>query len=482
MKALVKLGLIGFVLFELGLLFYMFCNTPLDGDLPNIVVPAEAYRRVLTDPLAFGVLFNGDIYPAPNRFFAHWFTKQYFDHVPVTLQVFVSPIKSIYLSVGLGKMLGVFLLLGPLVYLIVGKQKFFSFQGLVIWALLVPCVLSFGPIGLIDPSITYTFFYAVPIGFLLLFLCPFREAFIDDSALGFPWWLHFILVPGTFFLALNGPLVPAVVLLAMPMGLCYLAWSGLQKNGFSWFGLRKVWQEIPKGLLFYFMVLIFLSLYSLYVGRSNSENQWASIPISERYGRLPQGFWKTVSSTWSSALLFLAVVVNGLLLYFSNKKEETGRYLGLFFWLGIFSLLYTLLLPLGGYRDYRPLIIRSDTYLPVTVVSLFLFAVSTSFLIETGRSHLDKLYWLFLSLVLGVFVFAETPWTSKAIEWRAVLCNCEQESMRQLRDTPGDVVKVPGWCSLLSWGKVKNKEDSRVKVELLRRWRVLKDEKLFYQE
>jgi hypothetical protein len=49
-------------------------------------------------------------------------------------------------------------------------------------------------------------------------------------------------------------------------------------------------------------------------------------------------------------------------------------------WIGIFTFMYIMLLPFGGYRPYRPRIIRYDTFMPVTIALIYYFGASTYFI------------------------------------------------------------------------------------------------------
>jgi hypothetical protein len=140
------------------------------------------------------LLLEGERYAAPNRFFAHWTMAHYFRHVPLALQSFLSPIDSVYAAAALAKT---------------------AIQLLLIWllaaAVITPLFQTFGYnglMGVIDKSVTFTFFFALPMGLLLLFFLPFYKKMRMPAAMQAGW--AFL----ALFLALNGPLVPGVVLVA----------------------------------------------------------------------------------------------------------------------------------------------------------------------------------------------------------------------------------------------------------------------------
>ena len=39
-----------------------------------------------------------------------------------------------------------------------------------------------------------------------------------------------------------------------------------------------------------------MCLYSLFIGLNNAENEWATLPLAERYGRLPLGVYYMLTS------------------------------------------------------------------------------------------------------------------------------------------------------------------------------------------
>ena len=180
---------LGFLLLILvaGDLFYSFhqyCQTPLDGDLPKVVVPSPEYQKVLQDPFGFSVLLDQEKYPATNRFFLHWAITKYFSHVPLFLQMFTSPVNSVYLSVGLFKTLVHVLLTSLLALLISRSNTVFDRSFLLAMALVTPLFIGtvplYGGMAIIDISVTYTFSYAASLALLLLFFYPFFNAYLQD--------------------------------------------------------------------------------------------------------------------------------------------------------------------------------------------------------------------------------------------------------------------------------------------------------------
>ena len=146
----------------------------------------------------------------------------------------------------------------------------------------------------------------------------------------------------------------------------------------------------------------------------------------------------------------------------------------LFNWLWIFILLYILLLPLGGYRDYRPNVLRYDTLMPVTLCLIFMFGISTLFLIKHLNSRPKKIY---LTAVFGVLLFYTIN-----DEANFDKNSCERNALKEISVSQSTIVKVQSDCIVLSWGKIANPEDSRLDGQLLTLWNVTKTNKLYFNE
>ena len=168
-----------FIIFLSGDITYSFfqhLSMPLDGDMPDSILVRNEIKKIFHDPLGISTIMKNDFYPNPNRFFAHWIYSRYFLNIPLFLQKITTPINSIYLSGAIAKTLiqiGIILIIG---IFICGPKNIFSADMLLSASLITPLFQTNGYVrymGLIDPSITYTFFYALPIVFLVFFYMPF---------------------------------------------------------------------------------------------------------------------------------------------------------------------------------------------------------------------------------------------------------------------------------------------------------------------
>jgi len=162
---------------------------PLDGDMAESILPAKGYEKIFQDPFGISVITENACYPNPNRFFAQWAYAKYFQHAPFVLQQFVSPIESIYYCSAIVKILIQILLLITAGFYITGNRKFLCLEFLLAIVLIIPFFQTNGYrsyMGIIDPSITYTFSYALPCALLLLFYLPFfNNSFYQKNFIAF---------------------------------------------------------------------------------------------------------------------------------------------------------------------------------------------------------------------------------------------------------------------------------------------------------
>ncbi|WP_426061100.1 hypothetical protein [Hymenobacter sp. B1770] len=477
-----------FLLFDLGYSFWHYLQFPLDGDLATVVWPHESFLRVLHDPFGLGVLLDHDVYPAPNRFFAHYFMFGYFRHVPLLLQkLSLSPVDSVYMACGLLK-IAVHALMVYVLAVAVSNRYHVLNSGFLLAAALVASFLQTSGfnnlMGVIDWSITYTWAYALPLGLLLLFFLPFVRSVLHDVPLQVSGVGVLGLVGLAVVLAFNGPVVPATALLICPTALLlcwhrrFAARPATEPVG------QRAWRalgELPPVLLLAFGLLSLLSLYSLYIGRSNSENLWVAMPLAERYARLAQGvlFQLTgevqLTDKYGYSLLLGMLLVNAVILSQCLPTPQAARVQAVLKWLGLFAVVYLLLLPLGGYRSYREYIVRRDSILPITLGMMGAYAFSAYYLL----THLSPATrWAYATLVvasLAVFTFTDQYQESQSNA-------CERSLFAQLAASPEPIVRLPATCTLMDWQPLTDYRKSELNAGLLHYWGIVKTPKRYYQQ
>jgi hypothetical protein len=466
------------LLADLAYSFFQHYHAALDGDMAAIILPADRYQQVLKDPLGLNVLLHHSIYSAPNRAFTHWPMSVYFKTAPFIFQYMVSPLKSVYMACGFMKTCTQAALIYVLAVYISGQYRLLNRDLLVAAVLVTPLFQANGftwKMGIIDPSITYTFFYALGMLYVLLFFLPFFLSEFYGRSVKLTKATTVLLSLLSLVMALGGPLNTAVVILVCALLVAAKWWSEMRRNTTLPLLTRAViaCRQIPRPMVLLFVPAVAFSVYSFYVGKNNLENFWISIPLSERYARLPKGFIDIFTSK-GPGLLLLMVGVNIALLWGRRREPQVQKIWKLLLFAGVFPLAYILLLPLGGYRPYRPLIIRRDTIMPVMLLLFIFYGVTTMYLLKNIGARHSKMYVGVLTAMLLVFTVADAP--NRGNNY------CEQEAIKHLAASEGKVILLQEQCTVMAWDKITNYNDSRLNAILLHYWHVTKEDKLYYQK
>jgi hypothetical protein len=144
-------------------------------------------------------------------------------------------------------------------------------------------------------------------------------------------------------------------------------------------------------------------------------------------------------------------------------------------WVGLFALVYSLLLPLGGYRPYRPYILNHDSILPITVALVAFYGLSTNYLVVQLRGRSRRWYGMAALALAFIYLNADRRLypSDNNIRERAALALLAQAG-------PAPVVRLPTNCTVLSWQPITEPLNSVTCAELLEYWHVTKGRKLYY--
>jgi hypothetical protein len=440
--------------------FLQYFYQPLDGDMAWNLVPAAEVRPILSDPLGWKALTQGMEYPNPNRFFSHWFFREYLLGVPLLLQRFVSPITSVYLAAALAKIFVHLGLVGLLARAITGPGRKDWRSWLIAACLIAPFFQSGefrSHIGIVDAATTYVFFYALPAGLLLLFALPFVDRFIHSHQRHVPAWQLLLWSLLAFVVCLSGPLNPGVVLVAGVLA------------GAAWLAGRFRLAEVPGALLFLAILAGALSLYSLYLGRYNTLTIDNQLPLTELYAKLPAGIFRQFTGKLAFPVL---VAMLGLNYFLLRKKNENRPLVRLFGWVLAFAALYFLLLPLGGFRGYRANILRYDTILPATLAFIGLYAASSLQLLR--RLDRRSLGWYLPLLLVIVAIY------TNADRFDRTHYDCERAALERIAASPEDEVALEENCSVVLWKTYKDAHQSEMTGRLLHRWQITDRPKTYF--
>lgn len=384
---------------------YQYSLSYLDGDFPAIVLAVPPYDKVLEDPLGIST-FNGETYAATNRFTAHAVMVGYFRSVPFLLQNIVSPVDSVYISLIIIKLIIHVVLLFLIGYYASAWHGFKWKYILIACTLISPLFISNGAffqhMGTIDHCITYAMYYALPMIFILIFYLPFFRFFITGKI---PKSKTFkaIWIILSLFLAFFGPLTSPVFLLGNAVLFSYLILNGISLQTQNSI-FKKLWLSIKKidnTILLLLIITGIFNLYSMYIGTKNAENG-IPIPLSERYSLLLKGIKEVFFDKKSGVIYILVATIITLTTAYILYRNEYRKYFHLIFLLSIFCIAYILLLPLGGYRFYRPVILRRDTHLPILVIIYFYWSTS-SIILLSRLSVINRIFPIIITTVIAVF-------------------------------------------------------------------------------
>lgn len=394
-----KLLIVILAIFLIGDLIYsvsQYYYTPLDGDISAGVVPSAHVQQVLDDPFGIHLLSTGEKHVNPNRFFAHYFFREYMLKGPILLQNLTDPITSVYLSCALMKIFIHFLVIFILSSLISGTKNIFDKKFLICALLIVPFIQANGyweHMGINDRSTTYTFFYALPVVLLMLFMMPLYRVVFQSEVHEIGILKSVFLFSLAIVLPLSGSLVPGIVLIVTGLiGFYYLLYFGRDKNSFSVKSMFPGLQKIPFPVFLFLFPICLVSLYSLFLGRFDLNYTSETIPVVNRYLKLPLGIYYQISQSLGVPLLLIIIGVNVYLIKKHFLSPEGQKIIRTLKWIGIFTVVYLLLLPLGGYRPYRPNILRYDTLIPITIALLYFYGMSTSFLLRNLKLRIRNIY------------------------------------------------------------------------------------------
>jgi hypothetical protein len=457
--------------------FKQHLSQPLDGDMAWNLIPANDVKPILESPFGFKAIRENITYANPNRFFCHWIYREYLLFTPILFQEFVEPIDSVYLACAISKTVIQIVLIILLAMAITGSTNILKLDFMIAVVLVTPFFQTNGYrsyMGIIDPSTTYTFFYALPCAILLLYLLPFIRQFYFNKKINNQLFIRLLWMPLAFVVCLSGPLNPGIVLIfSILVILPHLIKFYIHTNqkGF----LQRVsdtLKKIPNNYWYFLIPICILSLYSLYLGRYNSITISSQIPLVKMYLKIPEGIYYQFTQKLGFPVLFIILAINTVIINIKFKDSDGKKILKIFKWIGIFSLCYILLLPLGGYRYYRPYILRYDTIMPITLSLIFIFGISTLFLINKMSKKYKMWYLPIIIGVIFIFTYSDEPKFDHNI--------CERSALEEIGNTQETIVALKEDCSVVAWEKFNTPEESELNAQLLNIWGITKEKKLYF--
>ena len=437
------------------------------------------YNEVKNDPFGFDVLLHNSSYGGTNRFFAYWLSEKYFKHAPLAFKPFGSPIDSVYIAWSFLRLATQFLLVYLLAVYITGKRRLWDFDVLLSSALIAPLfqIQGYGELMcIIGNSISYTLFYATAICTVVLLFLPFFNAAFQRREFRFSLPVIAGLLALVIFNAFYGPLNAPVMLIICSFTLAKLFIEKLfetpEQNILQ--KINSSIKNIPFSILIVFTLCILVSIYSLYIGKNNSENLWEPMSLHSRYERLWHGIYMHYAKKLGPPLLIIMIIINRKIIQYHRQSLHSETILKALQWFLWIALLYIFLLPLGGYRSYRPYILRTDTLLPVTLGLILFYGLTTFHILRTITFNYKFVYYLLIAGCTLVYVNADTDIPRYN--------TCEREALEKIANSNDSIVFIESECSIINWGKTMNYKDSDKNTDLLLHWGVIKEKKYYYQQ
>ncbi len=465
------------LILDIAYMFKQNYGIKLDGDLIAIVLPGGNYADVLKDPFGFRVLTKKETYSATNRYFCHVTMRTWFREVyKITGVFFKDKVTNLYVVSALFRTavcLAIILLLAAYV---TSAFDFNNKNFLVAILLAIPFVQIHGfneNIGIIDPSVTYTFFYGFPFCLLLIYLFPFYQYHTNDKEkISFPFWKHILWTMLAVYLAFSGPIIQPLVLLVVPTWLLTIGLSSFikLKNVPLHDRCLQSFKSIPAVFRFHFIFIAVWCIYSYYIGLYNAENNIPGPQIAERYKILLSGLEYFFTAT--IAYIFIMVLLGGNI-FLLKKIQISGaekKVLRFTFVAILFSVLYVVLLPLGGYRPYRPTIVRYDTFVPVTFLVLFYIIYTSGLLLRKPTTG----YVAFIVVIGLIFKLCDTP------QFHANAC--EKYCLRTMSKSTADTLVFDRKCTIIAWNECTTFDQTRNISTMLADWGITDSMKYYIQQ
>lgn len=459
------------VVILLGELLYatkQYSHTKVDGDFPAIVLPAFWYAKVLEDPLGKSAIINKERYGATNRFAAHYVMHKYFYHVPLLLQKFTNPIESVYLSITIAKLF-IHILFLSLTGYFAASLNGFSFRKWVLAMIIIsPFLITHGPFQnyfcFLDKTITYAMFYTLPLCALWIYYLPiYHHSYLKKKKL--PAWLLLIYIPASLFLVTFGPLTAPLMIIinGLVIGLLGIHISMSNNQLRVRLSLSNLWKT-DKVLLSIFAIGFLFCFYSIYLGTFNVENDSCNVSIIDRYKELVKGIYFSFFGVLEGGLYLVGFLV--FVLWLADKKFIQEH----FFIILLFSFLliaaYCFLLPLGGCRDYRPYILRRDTFLPALSVLLILVSAISIYILEQKNTRTTK------PLLITWSILALLYWSIDRMPIWYDDNELEKKNLYQLQSSTDDCTTLNEGLSVFSWNNYSSCDQSYISSALLLHYRI----------
>jgi hypothetical protein len=300
---------------------------------------------------------------------------------------------------------------------------------------------------------------------LLLLFYPFTRKLKADKEVYLSVTEHLICLVLLVVVSFSGSLMPAILILVVAT-FHLMQWINaihLYQGNIFIKTIRYI-STCNLTIILYTVLILFVAAYSLYLSTFNIENTFDHLNLSERYERMPEGLWNMIIANNAYPVWIVLYIISVYLINKKLPKETTHIWVMMANGILIFSLLYTVLLPCGGYRAYRAFIIRSDSFIPIITFCAILFSAGSILIMRYAIEH--KNY--FLLLIPLAFIVYYTVVDNSNISTNY----CERESIQLLQKSQEAITVIPYRCNLMGWIPMSDLTYSQSNAELLYRWHV----------
>jgi hypothetical protein len=464
-----RVFLVLFIFFDLALSFNQYYNTPIDGDLTSFVLPAPKFNAVLTDPFGLEMLASGNKHSETNRFFSILMIAEYFKSVPFASQLFLSPIDSIYFSVGIFKLLIQILFLVVIGSILTGSINLRSDKFILAVAIATVFFQSGGysvTMGIIDPAISYSVIYSLSFVLALVLLFPGWRKITRESENNISLPAMIVLMVLAVLIPLMGSQVPIFVFAALAT---MIVGRLIFKTDFSLFK-KKIFAD--KKYLTVLAVFLIACIYSCFISLFNPERNLPGLTLSEMYLKIPGGLKNIFFGKPGLWILTILILVNTFILKRSKGNSSMPLLLK---WSALFVMIYILFLPLDGFYEFRPNVIRRDNFIPVIILLIGLFLHSSLRILTIFKtdSFKLKLAGYYLLLVALLFTISDSP------DLR--MDNCQRASLEMLSIADQKVVPLSDRCAIASWYIISDYKESSENAFVFNYWKITEEPKYYFQ-
>jgi hypothetical protein len=161
----------------------------------------------------------------------------------------------------------------------------------------------------------------------------------------------------------------------------------------------------------------------------------------------------------------------GINLFILNKINQPSfifyrNQLGLIL---IFSIIYVCLLPFGGFRPYRPYIVRYDTFMPVTFALIYFIGITTIHILALTNTKYSKGYIGLIVLFIGIFTWVDHDLESNHNK-------DQKEVLYILHHSSDTLINMPRHCNVGTWSTT-DYDDEQIMVMLNKifiQWEIIK--------